>query len=130
MKFLLDTAIFLWSLDSFQNLNRRSRQVLESGQDVFLSAANSWEIVIKSRTGKLNLPKAPSRLIPEAMARFALQALPITHAHTLAVSELPDHHRDPFDRLLIAQAQSEGMTFMTADHVCAKYPVDVLWCGK
>jgi PIN domain nuclease of toxin-antitoxin system len=130
MTFLLDTGVFLWSLDSFEKLNQRSRQVLESGQDVFLSAASSWEIVIKSAIGKLNLPKGPSQLIPEAMRKFAVQALPISHAHTLAVQELPAHHKDPFDRLLIAQARSEGMTLMTADPICAKYPVEILWCGK
>lgn len=130
MKFLLDTAIFLWTLDSFQNLNQRAQQVLESGQDVFLSAASSWEIVVKWGIGKLKLPKRPIQLIPEAMTRFAVQALPITHRHTLAISELPDHHRDPFDRLLIAQARSEGMTLMTADRACARYAVDILWCGK
>ncbi len=130
MKFLLDTAIFLWSLDSFQNLNERAQHILESGQDVFLSAASSWEIVIKSSIGKLTLPKKPSHLIPEAMTRLAVQALPISHAHTLALAELPDHHKDPFDRLLIAQARSEGMTLMTADHACTGYPVEILWCGK
>jgi PIN domain nuclease of toxin-antitoxin system len=130
MKFLLDTAVFLWSLDAFQNLNQRARQVLESGQDVFLSAASSWEIVIKSSIGKLSLPKKPSLLIPEAMTRFAVQALPISHVHTLAVQELPNHHKDPFDRLLIAQAHSESMILMTADTICTKYPVEVLWCGK
>jgi PIN domain nuclease of toxin-antitoxin system len=130
MKFLLDTAILLWSLDAFENLNQRSQQVLESGDEVFLSAVSSWEIVIKWGLGKLNLPKSPNQLIPEAMARFAVQALPISHIHTLAVSELPLHHKDPFDRLLIAQARSEGMTLMTADRECTKYPVQILWCGK
>ncbi|HEY6305071.1 MAG TPA: type II toxin-antitoxin system VapC family toxin [Candidatus Angelobacter sp.] len=130
MKFLLDTAIFLWSLDSFQKLNSRAQQVLESGQEVFLSAASSWEIVIKSGTGKLRLPKAPRHLIPEAMTKFAVQALPIAHAHALAVAELPGHHRDPFDRLLIAQARTEGMTLMTADAMFTRYSVDILWCGK
>jgi PIN domain nuclease of toxin-antitoxin system len=130
MKFLLDTAIFLWSLDSFQKLNSRAQQVLESGEEIFLSAASSWEIVIKSATGKLQLPKPPRQLIPEAMTKFSVQALPIAHAHTLEVAELPDHHRDPFDRLLVAQARSEGMALMTADALCAQYPVEIFWCGK
>lgn len=130
MRLLLDTAIFLWSLDSFQKLNGRAQQALESGEEIFLSAASSWEIVIKWRLGKLNLPKAPRQLIPEAMTRFAVQALHVTHTHTVAVSELPDHHKDPFDRLLIAQAHSEGMALMTADSLCAKYPVNIFWCGK
>lgn len=130
MKFLLDTAILLWSLDAFENLNQHALQVLEGGDEVFLSAVSSWEIVIKWELGKLNLPKSPNQLIPEAMARSAVQALPISHIHTLAVSDLPHHHKDPFDRLLIAQARSERMTLMTADRECTKYPVQILWCGK
>jgi PIN domain nuclease of toxin-antitoxin system len=130
MKYLLDTGIFLWSLDPFENLSDDAQKVLTSGQAVFLSAASAWEIVIKAALGKLNLPKAPSVLIPEAMGKFGVQALAISYLHALAVSELPNHHKDPFDRLLVAQARSEGMTLMTADSMCAKYPVEVLWCGK
>jgi PIN domain nuclease of toxin-antitoxin system len=130
MKYLLDTGVFLWSLDSFQKLNERARDVLQGGQEIFLSAVSSWEIVIKAGLGKLDLPKTPSVLIPEAMGRMAFQALTISHPHTLAVEQLPNHHKDPFDRLLVAQALSEDMTLMTADPLCAKYPVNVLWCGK
>jgi PIN domain nuclease of toxin-antitoxin system len=130
MKYLLDTNIFLWSLDSFQKLNEGAQKVLRGGQDIFLSAASSWEISIKVALGKLNLPKLPSTLIPEAMARLSIQALVISHSHTLALEQLPNHHKDPFDRLLVAQARSEDMTLMTADPLCAKYPVDILWCGK
>lgn len=129
MKYLLDTGIFLWSLDQFENLSEEAQRVLKNGQEVFLSAASSWEIVIKFGLGKLNLPKVPSMFIPEAMARFKAQPLPISHPHTLLVAELPSHHKDPFDRMLIAQARSEGMTLMTADSMCAKYPVQILWCG-
>lgn len=129
MKYLLDTAIFLWSLDRFEHLNDSAQNILKSGQEIFLSAASSWEIVIKASLGKLKLPKEPGLLIPEAMANFAVQPLTISHPHTLAVTELPNHHKDPFDRLLIAQARSEGMILMTGDAMCAKYPVEILWCG-
>lgn len=130
MKYLLDTAIFLWSLDAHEKLNKDAQRVLESGQEVFLSAASSWEIVIKAGIGKLNLPKAPSQLIPEAMTRFAVQGLPILHSHSLALEELPNHHKDPFDRILVAQARIEGMALLTADSMCAKYPIEIVWCGK
>jgi PIN domain nuclease of toxin-antitoxin system len=130
LKYLLDSAVFLWSLNQFERLNKEAAQILEGGEELFLSAASSWEIVIKVAIGKLNLSKPPAQLIPDAMTRLAIQGLPITHAHSLAVSELPDHHKDPFDRLLIAQARSEGMAFMTADHVCSQYPVKVAWCGR
>lgn len=130
MKYLLDTEVFLWSLDRFERLNDVAQNILKSGQEIFLSAASSWEIVIKAGLGKLNLPKAPALLLPEAMANFAVQPLFISHPHTLAISELPNHHKDPFDRLLIAQAVSEGMTLMTADAVCRKYPVQILWASR
>ena len=130
MKYLLDTGIFLWSLAPFENLNDDAQKVLKSGQEVFLSAASAWEIAIKAALGKLNLPKAPNILIPEAMRRFGVQGLAISHVHALAVAELPNHHKDPFDRLLIAQARSEGLMLMTADRDCRKYPVEIMWCGK
>lgn len=130
MKYLLDTGIFLWSLDLFENLNADAQTVLRSGHEVFLSAASAWEIAIKAALRKLNLPKPPNILIPEAMTRFGVQALAISHLHALDVSELPNHHKDPFDRLLIAQARREGMILMTADQDCRKYPVQILWSGK
>jgi len=130
MKFLLDTSIFLRSLDAFHQLNQQTQKVFTEGEEVYLSAASSWEIVVKYGVGKLNLPKAPTKLIPEALTKFAIRALPITLAHTLAVEELPKHHKDPFDRILIAQARSEGMVLMTEDLEVSKYPVEMLWGGK
>ena len=131
MRYLLDTAVFVWSLNEPEKLNDRALQVLQDrNQEVFLSAVSTWEIVIKSTLGKLNLPKAPAQLIPEALARFGTRALPITHTHSLAVSELPRHHNDPFDRMLVAQARSEGMVLMTADSFIENYSVKTLWCGK
>ena len=130
MRFLLDTGIFLWSLDRFEHLSERAQEVLTGNEEIYLSAASSWEIVIKWGLGKLNLPKEPPLLIPEAMTRFDVRPLFITQVHTLAVAELPIHHKDPFDRLLIAQAQAEDMTLMTADFELRKYPVEILWSGK
>ncbi len=131
MKYLLDTGIFLWSLGGIGRLNRDAQELLaESKEEVYLSAASSWEISIKNSLGKLQLPEPPQQYVPNRMTLLGLRALQITHSHALAVSELPKHHGDPFDRLLIAQARSERMTLMTADSLCAKYPVDILWCGK
>jgi PIN domain nuclease of toxin-antitoxin system len=128
MKFLLDTSVFLRSLDSFHRLNEQAQQVFVGGEELYLSSATSWEITIKYGIGKLNLPKAPASLIPEALTKFTIRTLPILLTHTLAVAELPSHHKDPFDRILIAQARSEGMTLMTIDAELTKYPVEVLWC--
>lgn len=130
MKFLLDTSIFLRSLDGFDQLNKQAQQVFTEGEEIYLSAASSWEIVVKYGVGKLNLPQAPGKWIPETLTKFSIRALPITVTHTIAVAELPTHHKDPFDRILVAQARSEGMLLMTEDSEVNKYPVEILWCGK
>ena len=131
MKYLLDTTVFVWSMKEPEKLNHPALAILEdSEQEVFLSAVSSWEIVIKVAIKKLTLPKEPAQLIPEALGKLTTRSLPITHVHSLAVTELPAHHNDPFDRMLIAQARSENMVLMTADSIMGKYPVDILWCGK
>jgi PIN domain nuclease of toxin-antitoxin system len=131
MRYLLDTGIFLWSLGSVSRLNQKAQELLaENTEKFYLSAASSWEITVKVALGKFRLPDPPQRYVPERMAMQGIQALSVTHAHALGVSELPNHHKDPFDRLLIAQARSEGMVLMTADTMCAQYPVEILWCGK
>jgi PIN domain nuclease of toxin-antitoxin system len=96
---------------------------------LLLSAASSWEIAIKYALKKLELPEPPARYVPSALRRGGVTPLPVEHAHALQVSELPPHHRDPFDRLLIAQAQLEGATLVTADPRFLLYDVDVLWAG-
>jgi len=131
MRYLLDTTIFVWSLREPEKLNKDALGILENdSQEVFLSAVSSWEVVIKSAIGQLTLPKEPAQFIAEALAKFALQSLSISHVHSLAVGELPQHHRDPFDRMLVAQARSENMVLMTADMLMEKYPVETLWCRK
>ena len=131
MRYLLDTTVFVWLLKEPEKLNRRALDLLEDErQDVFLSSVTSWELAIKSAIGKLTLPKKLDELLSEIFQNFSFQPLPITHAHSLAVGELALHHRDPFDRMLIAQARSEKLLLMTADDSFEKYPVEILWCGK
>ncbi len=131
MKCLLDTSVFLWSLAAEHKLNPRAKDFLTSpSAELYLSAASSWEIAIKFALGTLTLPKVPSEFIPYALRLWAIRALNITHEHALRAGELPAHHRDPFDRLLIAQALSEQMTLLTADRVFQKYKVDMILCGK
>ena len=131
MKYLLDTGVGLWSLTEPERIHPRVHQLIAEGrEELYLSAASSWEISIKSALGKLHLPLPPARLVPESLAAQGIQPLPITHAHALGVSELPMYHKDPFDRLLIAQAQVEGMTILTADRSFARYGVEILWCGR
>jgi PIN domain nuclease of toxin-antitoxin system len=131
MKYLLDSMIWLWSIDSVEKINELCREILENGrEEVYFSAASAWELSIKARLGKLRLPAVPGQCIPAFMAKQGLRALPVTHLHAVKVYDLPLHHEDPFDRLIIAQAIAEEMTVLTADRVFRKYPVEVLWCGK
>ena len=130
MKYLLDSVAWLWSIADPDRLNLSAREIIQDGrEEVFFSAASSWELSIKARTGKLQLPGPPSQCIPAYMARQGLKPLAITHLHTVKVYELVSHHTDPFDRLLIAQTITEDMAILTADRAFEKYPVQVVWCG-
>ena len=131
MKYLLDTMVWLWSVGPVENIGDAGLKVIESGEtEVYLSVASSWEIAIKARLGKYKLSESPVRYVPKRLARQGIHILPVTLDHSLRVFELPLYHHDPFDHLLIAQAIVEGMVILTSDRVFAKYPVEVLWCGK
>jgi PIN domain nuclease of toxin-antitoxin system len=131
MKYLLDSGVWLWSIATVERIGKRGLEILtNSQQEIHFSAASVWEITIKAGLKKLTLPAAPAVCIPAFMAKQGLRPLPVNHTHALKVYDLPSHHRDPFDRLLIAQAMLEEMTILTADRAFAKYPVDILWCGK
>jgi PIN domain nuclease of toxin-antitoxin system len=131
VKYLLDTSVFLWSAFSPEKLNERAITALSSGaSELYLSPASSWEIAIKFAMGRLRLPKKPSEFIPEAMRVLALRSLEITHIHSVIAGDLAPHHRDPFDRMLIAQAGSESMTLLTADKLFQKYDVEILPCRR
>ena len=131
MKYLLDTNVFLWSNGAPEKLNRRATAVLSSGSsEVYLSAASSWEIAIKFALRALRLPSPPSQFIPDALRMLSIRSLEISHFHSIAAGALPPYHRDPFDRMLIAQACSEEMVLLTADKVFAKYEVETMFCGK
>jgi PIN domain nuclease of toxin-antitoxin system len=131
MKYLLDTVIFLWSQGALDKLNRNALELLaDRKQEIYLSAASSWEMGIKVALGKLQLPEPAASYVPKRLSVEGIRPLVITHSHALAVGELPPHHQDPFDRMLIAQARSENMVLMTADPVFSKYAVDTLWCGR
>jgi PIN domain nuclease of toxin-antitoxin system len=131
MKYLLDGMVWLWSIDSTARISKRGLEVLTNGEEeIYFSSATVWELTIKAHLGKLTLPGPPSECIPSFVAKQGLKPLSVTHAHAVKVYDLPSYHRDPFDRLLIAQAIVEEMTILTADRAFAKYPVDVLWCRK
>lgn len=108
-------------------LSRRSRSLVVSTEnELVLSAASAWEIAIRHRLGKLQLPEAPDEYIPRLMERTGVTPLSVHHRHVLRVAVLPRHHGDPFDRLLIAQAQLEDLPILTADRSFKRYDVKVL----
>lgn len=127
MRFLLDTQVWLWLQSSPERVPDPVRaRLAEARAEVLLSAASAWEIAIKYGRGKLALPEPPRDYVPARMRRDDVSGLPVTHAHALHVATLPHHHRDPFDRLLIAQAQLERVPLVTADQLIARYDVEVL----
>lgn len=124
MRVLLDTQCWLWMAAAPERFSVSSRALIENtDNELYLSAASAWEIAIKHSPGKLRLPEAPLRYLPARMDTLHTLALSVEHAHALQVSMLPVHHRDPFDRLLIAQAQIEGLPVLTADRVFDQYDV-------
>jgi PIN domain nuclease of toxin-antitoxin system len=128
--YLLDTSVFLRAVISPDLLSRRAQQLLtDEPGTLFLSAASSWEIAIKYGLGKLDLPDVPGQWVPSCLRRLGVLPLDITHRQALEVVDLPLHHQDPFDRLLIAQARIEELTLLTADRIFQKYPVEVLLCA-
>jgi PIN domain nuclease of toxin-antitoxin system len=131
MKYLLDTEVWLWTLTEPEQINPGVRQLIAGGEEeLYLSAATSWEISIKSALGKLPLPEPPALYVPRRMLAQGIRPLPITHNHALGVSALPMHHKDPFDRLLIAQARAEDMVILAADRSFARYEVAIRWSGR
>ena len=131
MKYLVDTSVFVHSVLSQPRLSHRAIKLLTDGSsELFLSAVSPWEITIKVGTGKLVLPVSPAEFVTRAVQTMSLQALNITYLHALEVDELPTHHRDPFDRMLIAQARIEGMTILTDDKIFQRYVVKQVYCGR
>jgi PIN domain nuclease of toxin-antitoxin system len=131
LRYLLDTGVWLWSVGEPSRISRKARDVLaDVSQEMFLSAVTSWEVAIKAASGKLQLPEPPDLYVPRRMAAQGLRPLAVSHQHALAVFGLPAHHRDPFDRLLIAQGKVEELTVISADRMFERYPVQLLWAGQ
>jgi PIN domain nuclease of toxin-antitoxin system len=127
VKLLLDTHVLLWLRNEPEKLDAAIVKLLmEPVHDLFVSAASAWEIAIKQSNGKLVLPSPAEEWFPDALAGSGLEALPITVDDALAVRALPWHHRDPFDRLLVAQALRRGLTLVTRDPRLAEYGVRVM----
>ena len=122
MGYLLDTHVLLWWLAGDDISTEAEHVIADAGNAVFLSSASAWEMSIKSAKGRLTVPDDLSRLIAEA----GVEILTVRWAHAWAAGQLPDLHADPFDRLLIAQAQAEGLTLITADARLGVYQVPII----
>lgn len=126
MRALLDTQAFLWANQDPERLGAQLPLVAYAANQLLVSAAVSWELAIKTAIGRLVLPEPVATYVPSRVAAANFVAIPIEHAHALAVGGLPMHHRDPFDRLLIAQASVLGLPIITADPQFERYDVQVL----
>ncbi len=126
MRVLLDTHAFLWLNGEPERLGDQLAVLEDPRTELLVSAVSSWEIVVKNGLGRLALPEPPEHYVPERMRRIGARGVAIEHSHALAVAALPRLHRDPFDRLLVAQAGLLAVPIVTADPSIAKYPVEIL----
>ena len=121
-RYLLDTHVLLWWLEGSEKLSPEVHEIIRNGQNaIYFSAGAIWEMVIKRDLGRLDMPDN----LDEVLAADNIEVLPIEAKHALDVGKLPDHHRDPFDRIQIAQARMEGLTLISRDENIAKYPVEL-----
>lgn len=128
MRLLLDTHTFLWWLNDDPALSGPARTAIATERnECHLSLASCWELAIKSSLGKLRLSRPVERFIPEELAANDFRLLPLDFRHVARVESLPFHHRDPFDRLLVAQALTEKMSLVSADAVLSAYGVERIW---
>jgi PIN domain nuclease of toxin-antitoxin system len=126
MKVLLDTHAFIWALTDEERLSPKARRVMVSSE-LWWSVVSLWESIQKAQIGKLSLPLPAGPFLTGELSSNHVRLLPVTLSHVLRVEELPLHHRDPFDRLLIAQSIEEGWPIITADPWFSRYPVEVIW---
>ncbi len=126
MRLLLDTNAFLWTTSAPARLGR-ARELIEDGDnELLVSAVVAWELAIKHGLGRMPLPEPPATYVPDRIRRLDARPIPVVHEHALGVATLPRLHRDPFDRLLVAQALALDATLVTGDAALADYPCRTL----
>jgi PIN domain nuclease of toxin-antitoxin system len=131
MRFLIDTHCWLWAVRNPERLLPSAARLIESNENtVVLSAVSALEIAIKASLGKLELSEPAAEFVSSQMAVLSMTSLPVYLTHALRVGLLPHLHRDPFDRLLVAQSQIERLPLMTADPEITAYDVEVIWAGR
>ncbi len=128
MRYLLDTHTFLWLAADPASLSRKvSKLVRETSHSLYISAASGWEIALLWRLKRIDLPDEPQRFIPEAMQKLSVLPLPIGFQTAISAAMLPLIHRDPFDRILIAEAMKEKMIVLTKDKTFGEYGIQAIW---
>lgn len=128
MRVLLDAHVFIWWVLDMPNLSDASREILgDGGNEVLFSAASGYEIAFKADQGRLALPEPPSEYVRSRLAAYGFESLDVELSHALRAATLPRIHGDPFDRMLVAQAQIEGLPILTADPVIGRYDVETIW---
>lgn len=128
MNLLLDTHVWLWTLEAPEKISPTALEALSNTENaLYLSAASSWEIAIKYKLGKLPLPEPPAQFIPPRITRDGIIPLSVDYHHSLLVATLPDHHSDPFDRILICQAIAENLILVTHDKIMQQYDLTTIY---
>ena len=128
MKLLLDTHTFLWWITDDPQISAKALELMgDSQNDLYWSAASTWEVAIKYALGRLPLPDAPTIFLPAELGKNRIVSLPIVDTHAFQAGLLPRHHRDPFDRMLVAQAQIETLGIVSNDTIIRLYNVNVYW---
>ena len=127
MKALLDTHVFLWGIAGDRRMSQKARDLFAGPSDLFLSFASIWEILIKAQSRKLSFAEPAGSYVVRKLTDNRIETLPIQLDDLFAYENLDLHHRDPFDRMLIAQAVRVNMPIVTADPVFSRYPVKVIW---
>ncbi|MEJ2285868.1 MAG: type II toxin-antitoxin system VapC family toxin [Desulfobacterales bacterium] len=128
MKYLLDTHAFLWFVSDDSRLSYRAKSIIKTGNnEVYFSAASAWEMSIKIRLGRLTIEDDLEPFIVKQLAENSFHALSVTIFHSIYTSKLPEIHKDPFDRMIIAQSQIEDMHLISQDKNIKKYKVPVVW---
>lgn len=127
MRYLVDTHVWLWLLESPDKISPTVRDALERADDIVLSVVSVWELAIKVKLGKIVLPSGVGAARDEFLSQAGARELAIQSAHAVLAAALPPLHRDPFDRVLIAQAQYEQLTLVTGDEAIRRYELPITW---
>jgi PIN domain nuclease of toxin-antitoxin system len=127
VRLLLDTQVFLWMAADPDRLGGARAEIEKPANDLLLSAASTWELAVKASIGRMSLPEPVGSYVASRMRALAVDGVAVEHLHAAAVEDLPLHHRDPFDRLLVAQSRAFGATLVTADAAIAPYDIEIIW---